>query len=92
MIYKDRFNLSAADRDLGVGDPGAPLAPAPVGGPLAEAWRTYARSVFKKGFMHKLSCRPSVTFYVAENKTLASKEDNNYESEAFGRKLALSFF
>ena len=42
--------------------------------------------------MFKLSCRPSVVIYVAENKTLAGKEDRTYEGEAVGRKLALVFF
>ena len=37
------------------------------------------RSVFKKGFMYKLSCKPSVVLYIAENKTLAGKEDKSYE-------------
>ena len=50
------------------------------------------KSIFKPGFMFKLSCRPSVVIYVAENKTLAGKEDRTYEGEATGRKLAFVFF
>ena len=41
--------------------------------------------------MYKLPCRPSVHFYVAENKTLAGKEDRAYDGEALGRKLAVVF-
>ena len=50
------------------------------------------KSMFRPGFMYKLSCRPSVMIYVAENKTLAGKEDRTYEGEAVGRKLAFVFF
>ena len=41
------------------------------------------KTVFKKGFMYKLSGK---LFYIAENKTLAGKEDRQYEGEAVGRK------
>ena len=92
MIYRDRFNLSAADRHLVVEEVAAPGAPVPVGGPFAGAWRNYLKSVFKKGFMYKLSSSPSVVFYIAENKTLAGEEDRTYEAEATGRKLAIVFF
>jgi hypothetical protein len=34
-LYRERFNLGAADRKLVAGDPAAPGAPAPVGGPFA---------------------------------------------------------
>ena len=95
FLYRDRFNISAAYRDL-IGDPAAhghaPGGPAPPGGPFAVAWRNYLKSVFQKGFMYRVSCRPSVTFYVAENKTLAGKEDRTYAGEAMGRKLAIVFF
>ena len=50
------------------------------------------KSVFQKGMMYKLSCSPSSILYVAENKTLAGKEDRTYEGEAMGRKLAIVFF
>ena len=50
------------------------------------------KSVFQKGMMYKLSCSPSSIFYVAENKTLAGKEERSYEGEALGRKLAVVFF
>ena len=50
------------------------------------------KSVFQKGFMYRVSCNPSVVLYVAENKTLAGKEDRAYEGEAMGRKMALVFF
>ena len=42
------------------------------------------KSIFKPGFVFKLSCRPSVVIYVAENKTLAGKEDRTYDGEAIG--------
>ena len=42
--------------------------------------------------MYRLSCKPSVLLYIAENKTLAGKEDRTYEGEALGRKLAIVFF
>ena len=42
--------------------------------------------------MYKLSCKPSVILYIAENKTLAGKEDRSYEGEALGRKMAIVFF
>ena len=50
------------------------------------------KSIFKKGFMYKVSCNPSVIFYVSENKTLGCKEDRTYEGEASGRKLVVTFF
>ena len=43
------------------------------------------KSVFQKGFMYRVSCNPSVVLYVAENKTLAGKEDRAYEGEAMGK-------
>ena len=49
------------------------------------------KSVFQKGFMYRVSCNPSVVLYVAENKTLAGKEDRAYEDEAMGRNMALVF-
>ena len=42
--------------------------------------------------MYRVSLKPSVVLYVAENKTLAGKEDRAYEGEALGRSLALVFF
>ena len=42
--------------------------------------------------MYRLSCKPSVVVYIAENKTLAGKEDRTYEGEALGRKMAVVFF
>ena len=92
FLYRERFNLSAAERHLVAEDPGAPAAVVPPGGPFALAWRNYMKSVLKKGFMYKFSCRPSAIIYVAENKTLAGKEDRTYEGEATGRKLAIVFF
>ena len=91
-MFQDRFNLASADRNLLVEDVPAGPAPHAVGGPFVAAWRNYIKTVFKKGFMYKLSCRPSVHFYVAENKTLAGKEDRAYDGEALGRKLAVVFF
>ena len=93
FLYRSRFNLAAADRDLVADDAGGPAAaPLPMGGPFAVAWRNYMKSIFKKGFMYRLSCKPSVTLYIAENKTLAGKEDRMYEGEALGRKMAIVFF
>ena len=42
--------------------------------------------------MYKVSCKLATTLYVAENKTLAGKEDRVYEGEALGRKMAIVFF
>ena len=92
FLYRVRFNLSAADRDLAADNAVAPVVPAPSGGPFALAWRHYMKSVFQKGFMYRVSCNPSVVLYVAENKTLAGKEDRAYEGEAMGRNMALVFF
>ena len=50
------------------------------------------KSVFQKGHMYRISCRPSVILYIAENKTLAGKEDRTHEGEALGRKIAMVFF
>jgi len=91
FLYRERLGLSpGACRLLGEGDPPAP--PVLAGNPFHMAWRNYVKLIFKKGFMSKLSCSPSVIFYVSENKTLASKEDRTYEGEASGRKLVLTFF
>jgi len=61
-------------------------------GLFAGAWRNYLKSVYKRGFMYRLSSSPSAVFYIAENKTLAGKEDKTYEGEALGRKLAIVLF
>ena len=92
MLYRHRFNLAAVDRHL-VADEVAVVGGAhPVGGPFAVAWRNYMKSVFQKGHMYTISCRPSVILYIAENKTLAGKEDRTHEGEALGRKIAMVFF
>ena len=94
MVYRERFNLSAQHRDLV--DDGAPDAPAPApavpGGPFALAWRNYIKSVFAKGYMYRLSCKPFVILYIAENKTLGGREDRSYDGEALGRKMAVVIF
>jgi hypothetical protein len=84
LLYRDRFNLAGNHGDL-VAHAAPVAAPAAHGGPFATAWRAYVKSVFKRGFMYKLSCQPSVILYIAENKTLAGKEDRSYEGEALGR-------
>ena len=91
FLYRDRFNLSGTDGDL-VADGAAAGAPAVPGGPFIVAWRSYLKNVLQKGSMYRASLKPSVVLYVAENKTLAGKEDRAYEDEALGRKLALVFF
>ena len=91
LIYRARFNLAGNHGDL-VDLVAPPAAHAAPGGPFALAWRAYLKSVFKRGFMYKLSCKPSVILYIAENKTLAGKEDRSYEGEALGRKMAIVFF
>ena len=65
-------SVSSADRDLLAAAPAAPSAP-PGATAFAPKWRTYIKSVFKKGFVYKLSCKPSAALYVVENKTLAGK-------------------
>ena len=78
FLFRDRFNFS---EDLGrlvaddAGAMGGPLAP---GGPFAVASRNNLKSVFKKGFMHTVSCSPSVFLYISENKTLAGREDRTW--------------
>ncbi len=91
FIFRDRFNLSSADYKLVAEDGLDAVGPPAPGGPFALAWRSYLKSVFKRGFMYKLSCSPSVVLYIVENKTLAGKEDRTYEGEALGRKLVVSF-
>ena len=93
FVYRTRFNLSNEDRDL-VADvvPIAPLAHGAHGGPFAVAWRNYIKSMFQKGYMYRLSCKPSAILYIADNKTLAGKEDRTYDGEAMGRKMAVVFF
>ena len=91
FVWCERFNL--ANNDLLEAAREAPAAPAAgPGGPFAAAWRNYMKSVFKKGFMYTLSCNPAVILYIADNKTLAGKEDRTYEGEALGRKLTVVFF
>jgi len=92
-VYRERFNLAAHQGHV-LGDEAlvAPAAPVGPGGLFAVAWRNYIRAVFKKGYMYKVSCKPSVILYIAENKTLAGKEDRSYEGEALGRKMAVVFF
>ena len=93
QIYRERFNLSGEHRELLAPEvPAAPAVPAVHGGTFGTAWRNYVKSIFRKGFMYRLSCRPTVILYIAENKTLAGREDRNYEGEALGRKMAVVFF
>ena len=91
-MYRERFNLSSANLDLLHEAPVAPAALAVSGSPFAVAWRNYIKLMFQKGFMYRVSCKPSVLLYIAENKTLAGKEDRSYEGEALGRKLAFVFY
>ena len=41
--------------------------------------------------MYKVSCKPAVIFYIADNKTLAGREDRAYEGEALECMLAVVF-
>ena len=77
---------------VGDGPAPAPAVPAVPGSAFGIAWRNYIKAMFKKGFMYIVSCSPSSILYIAENKTLAGKEDRMYEGEALGRKLAVTFF
>ena len=92
-VYRERFNLAAQQGHV-LGEEAllVPAAPVGPGGLFAAAWRNYIRSVFKKGYMYRVSCKPSVILYIAENKTLAGKENRSYEGEALGRKMAVVFF
>ena len=92
FLYRDRLGLSARESSLIAEDAAAPVVPAGEGGPFAAAWRNYMKTVLKRGFMYSLSSSPCTIFYIAENKTLAGKEDKGYQGEALGRKLAVSFF
>jgi hypothetical protein len=58
-------------------------------GPFVGAWRNYIKTLFVRGLWYKVL---NTLFYINENKTLAGKEEKNNEGEAFGRKLALTFF
>ena len=92
FMYRKRFNLAVQDADLLVEfDPAVPHGH-DHGSPFVLAWRNYMKLVFQKGFMYRLSINPAVVLYVAENKTLAGKEDRTYEGEAQGRKLAVVLF
>ena len=56
--------MSAAEARL-LGEPGAaaaapPVPPAGAGNAFEVAWSNYMKSVFKKGFMCRLSCSPSM--------------------------------
>lgn len=88
----DRFNLPSTWHDPEhefAPVPPAPAAAAPVGGPWATAWRNYIKTVLKKGHFYTISCNPAVFVYVQENKTLAGKEDKDYEGEAVGRHMVV---
>ena len=92
FVFRERLGLSGSDIRL-VGEAAPPPAVPLAGGTAFQvAWRNYVKTVFKKGFMYKLSLCPSVIIYVSENKTLAGREDREYEGEASGRKVAFVFF
>ena len=91
FVFRERFNLSG-DLAALLDEEEAPAAPAAPGGAFAVAWRNYIKSVFQKGYMYKVSCKLAALFYIADNKTLAGREDRAYEGEAQGRKLAVVFF
>ena len=53
FLYRERFNLAGAHRDL-LDAPAAlagPAAPA-LGGPFGVDWRNYMKYVFQNGFMY----------------------------------------
>ena len=92
FLHRERLGLSGSQISLENEGVAHLAPPANAGNPFQVAWRNYIKTVFKKGFMFKLSISPSVILYVSENKTLAGKEDRVYEGEAMGRKLAIVFF
>ena len=92
FIYRERLGLSSRDSDLIVDGPPVHVAHAVAASSFAVAWRNYLKLVFQKGFMYRISYRPSVIIYVSENKTLAGKEDRSYDGDALGRKLVITFF
>ena len=58
LNVRERFNRSAADRYIVVEEVVALGALVLVGGIVVGAWRNYWKSVFKKGFVYKLSASP----------------------------------
>ena len=88
FVWRDRLNLSPENHML-VHD--AAAAP-PGSGGFESAWRNYIRTVFARGFIFTVSCKPEVLVYVCENKTLAGQEHRDHEGEAEGRKLAVTFY
>ena len=73
FLYRDRFNISGADADLVADGAAAHGAPAVPGGPFSVAWMNYLKNVLQKGFMYRVSLKPSVVLHVAENKALAGE-------------------
>jgi hypothetical protein len=91
FIYRDRLGLSPEQHRLLKEAGNAPPVHLSAGS-FASAWRNYIKTLFIRGYWYRLSCSPSAILYVSESKTLAGKEERNYEGEAFGRKLAVTFF
>lgn len=91
MLWGDRLNLRAEDHRLLHESAGASRVPQDASGGYFVTWRTYCRNILAKGFWYKFSTRPSVVFYISENKTLAGREGRG-EDEAVGRPLVLTFF
>ena len=88
-MYRNRFNLA----DCRLLSEEVPHAHIPLrGGPFAQSWRPYMKSVFKKGYMYAVSCKPEALVYVAESKTLPGAEVRLHEGEASGRKLVVVFY
>ena len=70
LLFRGRFNLSAADRYLVVEEVDALGGFVFVRGPFVGAWRNLLKSVIKKGCMYKLSSSPSAVFYNLEKQDL----------------------
>ena len=93
LLFRDRFNLSAADRYLAVEEVVALGALVLVGGPFfcCSLEKLLEVSV-QEGLHVQALLKPLCSLLYTETKALVGKEDRTQEGEALGRKLANVFF
>lgn len=95
VVWAEMFHLRPEDHRL-LDAPGPSRSTersskAPTTTTSASTWRNYLRGLLRRGWWYSFASRPSIIFYVCENKTVASREARG-DGDAVGRQLSLVFF
>lgn len=90
-MWRARLGLAPEDQRLVEADPQPALQALQADATFTSAWRNYMKSALVKSYWYAFADKPTVLFFVLDNKTLAGREERA-TGDATGRKLVLSFY